>query len=149
MEIRALSESDLPQLVDLFDQYRVFYQQPSDRAAVKAFVSQRLARGDSAFLGAVVHDVLVGFTQLYPSYTSVGLGRIWILNDLYVSADARARGVGAALMQAAREYGEMTGARSMTLATATDNHKAQRLYEKLGWLRDQEYYQYELSLTQT
>ena len=148
MEIRALNESDLPQLTGLFDQYRVFYRQPSDRAAAKAFVSQRIAHGDSAFLGAIVHDVLVGFTQLYPSYTSVGMGRIWILNDLYVSEDARKRGVGAALMHAAQEYAEMTGAMSMFLSTATDNHAAQKLYEKLGWKQEREYIQYELALTQ-
>lgn len=146
MEIRALGESDLPQLVALFDQYRVFYRQPTDRAAAKVFVSQRLARGDSAFLGAIVHDVLVGFVQMYPSYTSVGLGRLWILNDLYVSEDARTRGVATALMHAAQEYAEMTGAKIMALSTATDNHAAQKLYEKLGWTRDEDYYTYELKL---
>ena len=147
MEIRALGQEDLPQLADLFDRYRVFYRQPTDRAAASAFVSQRLSRGDSAFLGAIVNDVLVGFVQMYPSYTSVGLGRLWILNDLYVSADARKRGVASALMNAAREYAEMTGARGMTLGTAKDNHAAQHLYEKLGWVRDQEFFQYELNLS--
>lgn len=146
MEIRALGEDDLPQLATLFDQYRVFYRQPTDRAAARTFVSQRLSRGDSAFLGAVVHDVLVGFVQMYPSYTSVGMGRLWILNDLYVSADARKRGVATALMQAAKEYAEMTGARGMALSTARDNHAAQHLYEKLGWQRDEDYFTYELSL---
>ncbi|MDH3647214.1 MAG: GNAT family N-acetyltransferase [Gammaproteobacteria bacterium] len=149
MEIRALGKGDLPQLTELFDQYRVFYERPSDRAAVKAFLRQRLTREDSAFIGAIVHDVLIGFTQLYPSYTSVGLARLWILNDLYVSADARRRGVGAALMHAAQEYAEMTGAKAMVLSTAVDNHTAQQLYEKLGWVREKDFYQYELSLAQS
>ncbi|NNF62120.1 MAG: GNAT family N-acetyltransferase [Gammaproteobacteria bacterium] len=146
MEIRALDETDLPQLATLFDQYRVFYCQTTDVDAARTFLQQRLSRGDSAILGAIVHDVLVGFVQLYPSYTSVGLGRIWILNDLYVSADARQRGVGAALMGAAREYAEITGARALELATATDNSAAQALYEKLGWQRDDQFYHYSLDL---
>lgn len=147
MEIRALEESDLPQLAILFDQYRVFYGQTSDVEAARAFLHQRLTRGDSAIIGAIVHDVLVGFTQLYPTYTSVGLGRMWILNDLYVSADARRRGVGAALMHAAQEYAEITDARGLVLSTAVDNRKAQALYEKMGWNQDQDFYQYEFDIT--
>ncbi|NNF67136.1 MAG: GNAT family N-acetyltransferase [Gammaproteobacteria bacterium] len=146
MEIRALEESDLPQLTELFDQYRVFYQQDSDRSAVRTFLQQRLARQDSVLIGAIVHDVMVGFTQLYPSYTSVGLARLWILNDLYVSADARRRGVATALMHAAQEYAEVTGAKAMVLSTAIDNTQAQHVYEKLGWQRNNNYYQYELQL---
>ncbi|MDH3589092.1 MAG: GNAT family N-acetyltransferase [Gammaproteobacteria bacterium] len=146
MEIRALEESDLPQLAVLFDQYRVFYNQTSDIEAARGFLQQRLTRGDSAIIGAIVHDVLVGFTQLYPTYTSVSLGRIWILNDLYVSADARRRGVGAALMHAAQEYAEVTGARGLALATAVDNRKAQGLYKKLGWTRDEEFCHYEYNI---
>ncbi len=146
MEIRALKEKDLPQLANLFDQYRVFYHQASNVDAARLFLEQRLRHGDSAILGAIVHDVLVGFTQLYPTYTSVGLGRIWILNDLYVTADARNRGVGAALMHAAAEYGEMTGAKRLVLATQVENHAAQHLYEKLGWKRDEAFYQYEFEI---
>lgn len=147
MEIRAMEEADLPQLTDLFDQYRVFYRQPSDKTAVRSFLHQRLSRSDSAIIGAIVHDVIVGFAQLYPSYTSVGLGRLWILNDLYVTEDARRRGVGTALMHAAQEYAELTGAVRMALATEVTNKKAQKLYENLGWIRDKDYYQYELDLT--
>ena len=146
MEIRALEESDLPQLAVLFDQYRVFYRQDSDIEASRAFLHQRMSREDSAIIGAIVHDVLVGFTQLYPIFTSVRLGRLWILNDLYVSADARRRGVAAALMHAAEEYAEITGARGLVLATKVDNTRAQALYEKQGWKRDEEFYHYELDL---
>lgn len=146
MEIRALQSDDLEPLAHLFDQYRVFYRQTSNLDAARSFISQRLSRGDAAILGAFVDSELVGFTQLYPSYTSVGLGRIWILNDLYVREDARRYGVATALMEAAREFAEMTGSRRLVLATEIHNEKAQRLYEKLGYRREEDFYVYELAL---
>jgi GNAT superfamily N-acetyltransferase len=45
----------------------------------------------------------LGFTQLYPAFASLSLAPSWILNDLYVEPAARGRGVGEALMQAARD----------------------------------------------
>lgn len=146
MEIRALEKQDHEALAHLFDQYRVFYRQESDPEAAKNFVGQRLSRGDSAVFGAFIDDELVGFTQLYPSYTSVGLGRIWILNDLYVREDTRRRGVATALMQTAREFAEITDSKRLVLSTEVHNRGAQRLYERLGYRRENEFYFYELAL---
>lgn len=146
MEIRALETQDHEPLAHLFDQYRVFYRQETDVDAARAFVGQRLSRGDAAIFGAFVNDELVGFTQLYPSYTSVGLGRIWILNDLYVREDARRKGIATALMQAAREFAEITESRRLVLSTEVHNKGAQRLYENLGYRRENDFYWYELSL---
>lgn len=146
MAIRALHKDDLEPLARLFDQYRVFYRQASDPEAARSFIAARLARGDAALLGAFVDGDLAGFTQLYPSYTSVGMARIWILNDLYVREDARRLGVATALMDAAREFGAMTGARRLVLATEVNNTRAQRLYEKLGYRREEDFYVYELEL---
>jgi ribosomal protein S18 acetylase RimI-like enzyme len=38
------------------------------------------------------------------------------------------------------------GAKSISLETAPDNDAAKRLYEKNGYIRDSQYYHYELSL---
>ena len=84
--------------------------------------------------------------QLYPVFSSVNLTRQWILNDLYVVAEARKMGVGRALMERARELAEATRANCLTLETAADNVPAQRLYEGLGWKRDQEFYRYVLAV---
>ena len=72
--------------------------------------------------------------------------RLWILNDLYVVAEARRHGVAKALMERARQLALETSAESLALETAVDNHNAQRLYEQLGWLRDQEFFRYALRL---
>ena len=130
----------------LFDLYRVFYEQPSDPAAALAFMTSRLEFRDSVVLCAVDGADMLGFTQLYPSFTSVGMQPIWILNDLFVDPAARRRGVATALLRAARDYARDTGAAKLTLETHVTNAGAQALYEAEGWARDDEYCMYSLSV---
>ncbi len=54
------------------------------------------------------------------------------------------QGVGRALMERARSFAQDNGAAGMALSTAVDNGPAQALYESLGWLRDEDFYTYEL-----
>ena len=89
---------------------------------------------------------MVGRVQLYPSFSSTDMNRIWILNDLFVEPSARRKGVGAELLRAAREFGKQTGASYLSLETQTTNTTAQSLYEKEGWAHDLEFYNYNLEL---
>ncbi len=88
----------------------------------------------------------VGFAQLYPSFSSVRAARIYILNDLFVAATARRRGTGASLLRSAAEHARASGAVRLKLSTETKNVPAQRLYTALGWRRDEDFYEYALSL---
>ncbi|MCI4372668.1 MAG: GNAT family N-acetyltransferase [Thermoplasmata archaeon] len=129
----------------MFDGYRVFYGQQSDRSAARQFLEERLAGRESVVFVAEEAGRAVGFTQLYPSFTSVTLGPIYVLNDLFVDAGARRKGVGALLLAAARAYGLEQGAHYLELSTAVDN-PAQTLYEDSGWIPDREYLHYELPI---
>jgi GNAT superfamily N-acetyltransferase len=107
----------------------------------------RLEQGDSTlFVGEDAKGELQGFTQLYPSLSSVGMARIFILNDLFVAPEARRGGVARALMQTAHEFARRSGAVRVSLATATDNHSAQPLYESMGYRRDEALFHYDLTL---
>ena len=128
----------------LFDAYRVFYEQVSDLAAARAFLHERLSGLESVIFLAFVGDDPAGFTQLYPTFSSVSLGRTWLLNDLYVAPEQRGGGVGEALLRRAATFAAQTGALRLNLQTATDNEPAQRLYERLGWRRNEAFYQYDL-----
>ena len=138
--------SHLDALVPLFDAYRVFYRKPSDPEAAQAFLSDRLGAGDSVLFLARLGDEAVGFSQLYPLFSSVRMRRVWLLNDLYVAPEARRQGVAVALMDAARDYAASTGAVALQLATEHDNTDAQALYERLGYERDTDFRTYELAL---
>jgi len=88
-----------------------------------------------------------GFTQLYPSFSSASAARIFILNDLFVVPAFRRMGAGAALLTAARAFGEAAGAVRLTLSTEVTNESAQALYEACGWTRQTDFHVYNLSLS--
>lgn len=134
--VRRAGVEDLEAVTPLFSAYRVFYNREPALNKDRTFLRERLEAGESVVLVAERDGRAVGFTQLYPTFSSVALARDWILNDLYVAQSARGAGVGAALLEAARDFGRSTGARRLVLETQPDNEKARRLYERLGWRRD-------------
>jgi ribosomal protein S18 acetylase RimI-like enzyme len=147
VRVRPASAADLDALAPLFDGYRQFYAQPPDLARARAFLAERLARADSAILVAAAGDgALLGFTQLYPSFSSVGTARIWILNDLFVAPAARGSGAGVALLEAAKAHARASGAVRLTLSTAHDNARAQAVYARNGWQRDTRFWNYDFTL---
>lgn len=138
---------ELDATTPLFGAYRRFYGRTADPASERAFLAERAARGESVvFLAHNAAGTAVGFTQLYPSFSSNSMGRIFVLNDLYVAETARRLGAGRALLAAAAAHGREVGALRLGLSTAVDNLRAQALYESAGWKRDTVYFNYELSL---
>ena len=145
--VRHADLDDLDALVPLFDAYRQFYSQATDTAGARRFLEERMMKNESVVFIAVRDDGrTVGFTQLYPVFTSVGMRRQWLLNDLFVADSARRTGVAQALMTAAHEHARKTGANGVTLETQVTNRNAQALYEKLGYRRNEESRFYHLSL---
>ena len=143
MLVSRATIADLDQLAALFDGYRQFYKQASDLSGAKAFLAARIKNKESViFVATVTPETLAGFVQLYPSFTSVGMMTTWILNDLFVAPEFRQQKVGEALMAEAVKFSKASGARNLSLQTAITNTSAQRLYEKLGWRRDDKYYTY-------
>ena len=148
MQINLANPADLDVVAPLFDLYRQFYKQPAAPDVARKFIAERLERRDSViFLGTRGEEGL-GFVQLYPLFSSTAPrpGRLWLLNDLYVTAAARCLGVGRALMERARSHALDSGATGIFLQTAHDNLPAQRLYESLGYRRDDLFVVYELPL---
>ncbi len=138
---------DLQAAAPLFDAYRQFYGQPSDLDGATAFLRQRGELGQSVLL--LAHNTsgqAVGFCQNYPSFSSVSMAPIWVLNDLFVSEAARGCGAAQALLAAAAAAAHQAGAIRLTLSTQQENRRAQALYEGLHWLRDSEFFTYHLRL---
>jgi ribosomal protein S18 acetylase RimI-like enzyme len=145
--IRQATLQDLEDLVPLFDGYRQFYGRTSDVVSAREFLRARISRGESLVLMARDSTgVALGFVQLYPSFSSVRVAPIFVLNDLFVLPSARRKGLGAQLLRAAADVARSAGAVRLKLSTAITNLPAQRLYEALGWKRDEEFYEYGLSL---
>ncbi|WP_131108350.1 GNAT family N-acetyltransferase [Pseudomonas sp. Sample_10] len=151
MAIQALraDASHIDIIAPLFDAYRVFYRQPTNLPLSRDFIAERIARDESVIFIAVDSDgAALGFVQMFPTFSSIDAHRTWLLGDLFTTQDARGKGVGTLLMNTARDFARLSGAKGMTLETATDNFSAQRLYESLGYVRDGGYYTYCLDLHQ-
>lgn len=136
LQIRRATDADIARIAPLFDAYRSFYGQPSDVARADAFLRERLANGESALLLAERDGEALGFTHLYPLFSSVRTARVWLLNDLFVADGARRRGVARALLDAAAAFAREQGAAGLMLETGRDNGPARALYRAAGWNED-------------
>lgn len=152
--VRRAELPDLGELTQLFAAYRVFYGEAWEEAQAEAFLRERLTRGESVLFMAERLEpgaeagvgAGAGFVQLYPSFSSVGLRRIWILNDLFVHEADRCQGLGRMLLNAAKAHASVTQAVRLELATGKRNTAAQQLYESLGYVREEDFYSYSLML---
>jgi RimJ/RimL family protein N-acetyltransferase len=145
--VRVATAADASRIAPLFDAYRQFYGLPSDPPLAQRYLAERLALGESVVLVAeAANGRALGFVQMYPTYSSLRAARVFVLYDLYVDASARRSGVARRLMEAAVHEARTAGAVALTLQTAKTNLPAQRLYESLGWRRDEEFREYGLTL---
>ena len=145
--IRQAQPADAGTIAPLFDAYRQFYGKPADPDTAARFVAERLAKNESTiFLATGAGGDAAGFVQLYPTFSSVSAARTYILNDLFVAPHARGGAVARGLIDAAASFAREQGAIRLTLSTAKTNGAAQALYESGGWIRDEQYYGYSLSL---
>lgn len=136
----------LEKVATLFDGYRQFYGQTSDLKKATEFIKERLEKEDSViFLALDEKNEGLGFTQLFPSFSSVSMKRLWILNDLFVSEKARNKSVAKSLIIEATKFAEASGAKGLTLKTAISNTPAIALYESLKWTRDVQFHSFNLN----
>ena len=142
MLIQKATIDELEVVTELFDLYRVFYEQASDLNAAKEFLKERMVNEESVIFVALEDNAALGFVQLYPSFSSVSMKRSWTLNDLYVKKQARGKGVGENLIKAALHFAKETGAKGVLLETGKENINAQRLYEKIGFVKETNYFYY-------
>ena len=142
MKIIQATLEDLEKLLPLFEGYRTFYKQESNTKKARSFLTKRFNKADSViFISYDKNGNAQGFTQLYPSFSSVSMQRIYILNDLFVESKYRSIGIGEALMNHAKRFAKKQNSKGLTLETSIDN-PAQKLYERLGWKKDSDVFHY-------
>lgn len=140
MIIRRAKKKDISGLSVLFDKYRIFYKQSSDIDNAKSFLKKRMKRRESVIFVAEERKELIGFTQLFPIFSSVSMKRTWLLNDLYVNEKSRGMGTASKLLETAKDFGAETNSKWLLLQTAADNFTAQKVYEKNGWVKETDFF---------
>ena len=147
VDIRRAGLNDLGRVAVLFDLYRQFYGRTGNIRGACDFIGQRLEAGDSVIFLAIADDGdAAGFVQLYPGFSSVSMARTYILNDLFVVPAFRRQQVASGLLAQATAFAQASGAVRLSLSTAVDNVRAQALYERCGWKKDELFLHYTFSL---
>ncbi|MEO8402832.1 MAG: GNAT family N-acetyltransferase [Gammaproteobacteria bacterium] len=146
MEIIKANIQHAKLLAPLFDAYRVFYRQTSDPVAALQFTQQRLTKQDSTIFLALKDSVGIGFTQLYPSFSSINMQRIFILNDLYIAPDYRKKNIARQLLRTAKQFALANHAIELVLSTERNNDIAQKLYHSEGYIQNTQFLDFSLTL---
>ncbi|MGJ8645856.1 MAG: GNAT family N-acetyltransferase [Marinomonas colpomeniae] len=149
MDIRKAELNDLTPVVTIFEQYRDFYRCENNTELATDFIKSRIEQKESViFIAEVLNNgekTIVGFTQLYPLFSSTAMKKLWLLNDLFVDVNYRKQGIAEQLIAASKALAKETNARGLMLETSSNNLPAQALYEKVGFTQSQSFY-YELDV---
>ena len=147
MDIRACTIDDLEQLVPAFDKYRQFYRQESQPEKVKDFLKLLIKEEKSQIFLSCEDDELTGFVQLYPSFSSIGLAPIWVLNDFFIFGGSNRRDIAKGFLDAAKMLCEASKALRIEVTTRKENHRLHKIYRDYGFEKDYKYDYYFLRLS--
>jgi GNAT superfamily N-acetyltransferase len=143
IKIQQATIHQLEPLSILFDSYRVFYKKNSDVESAKKFLHERIDKNESIiFVSFDEKNVMTGFTQLYPLFSSTRMKRLWLLNDLFVNSNYRGQGFSVALIEQAKKLCKETNACGLMLETAKTNDIGNKLYPKTGFTLDEDHNYY-------
>jgi len=144
MHIKKATLTDLTKVAVLFDKYRVWYKRDTNLEGATQFLKERISNNESViFLVEDADGNALGFTQLYPIFSSTRMKRVWLLNDLFVHADARGKGLSKLLIEAAKNHCRKKGGFGVTLETQKTNDIGNKLYPSVGFVLNTEQNFYE------
>jgi GNAT superfamily N-acetyltransferase len=150
--ISTVAEADLPELLPLMRGYCDFYEVDPSDAELLALARELIASPDRDGLQLIARDEsgrAVGFATIFWTWSTLSASRIAVMNDLFVSPDARGGGTADALIEACAERARERGATSLDWQTARDNERARRVYDRVGGRADDRWVDYALALSQT
>ena len=139
-QIARVGVDDLDELLPLMRAYCDFYEvAPSDEDLIslsRALIADPEREG-LQLIAREPGGLGVGFATIFWSWSTSGASRIGVMNDLFVTEQARGQGLAEALIEACRAECARHGARRLTWQTAPDNARAQAVYDRVGATREQ------------
>jgi GNAT superfamily N-acetyltransferase len=118
----------LPQLFELPGARPPTYTEERGRTGIRWAVE----RPDADILLALDGDALVGLASVYADIQSIRFGKRCWLQDLVVSKEARGRGIGKALLDAATQWARERGCTHLELSSGMGRVDAHRFYRREG-----------------
>ena len=137
--IQQATSENIEDITALFDEYKVFYKPKYDINSVAALIPERITKSDSVIFLADIDVQVVGFTQIYPMFLSVSMQKLYVLKHIYVDPTHKGKGIGKILLNRGKEYTIEHHEKSLILETEINN-TGKHLYERLGKLKDLQYF---------
>jgi GNAT superfamily N-acetyltransferase len=132
--IATVTEADLPDLLPLMRGYCDFYEvAPTDEALLA--LARVLIDDPDQGLQLIARDdagTAICFAAVFWTWSTLSAARLGVMNDLFVAEAARGTGLAERLIAACRERCAEHGARELAWQTAKDNHRAQKVYDRIG-----------------
>jgi GNAT superfamily N-acetyltransferase len=147
MEVRPAAEHDIPALLPLMRGYCDFYEANPSDSGLAEMARALIATADDQGMLLVAENggEVIGFAAVGWKWSSLRGARIAVLEDLFVSPEARGKGAAGALIEGCASRARANGAPVMTWLTAPDNHRAQAVYNRVGGTSET-FLEYELEL---
>lgn len=136
MRIFQATLEHLEALTPLFVAYREFHGAMPATALSKEFLQQRIEKQESVIFVAVQDEQLLGFCQVYPSFSSLSLRPVWILNDIFVKEEHRGKQIAEKLIRYTLEQAAASDVVRIRVSISQYNEVAQRLFESTGFAED-------------
>lgn len=132
--IESIDKNNINEVLPLIRKYQEFYEvNKIDDENNKKFFSQFDDSSDKGCLfGYRKNEIFVAFATVYFSYASSIISKVAIMNDLYTSEEYRNQGIATELIKHCEKYAKNNGAARLQWLTASDNKRAQSIYEALG-----------------
>ena len=146
LKIIRANKNHIKDVSVLFDLYRQFYKYQKDLNNSKNYLHKRIINNESIIFIGTENEKIIAFVQLYETFDSLNLSKKLVLYDLYVLEKYRKLGIGRKLMNKSKDFAKNNNFPKIELSTSIDNYSAQKLYESLGYIRDNEYYNYGLEV---
>ena len=137
MIIKRAEGQDLKQLTILFDEYRQFYGSSSNLELSYQFLKQRFENEQSVIFIHVKDETFTGFILLYLGFSTVSCSTYYILDDVYVTPSFRRQGAAKQLIDTAILFASQQNALRISLETQRSNFQSHRLYETMGFVKDE------------
>jgi ribosomal protein S18 acetylase RimI-like enzyme len=139
---RQATIHDLQRLVPIFDSYREHFEQEKNPLLVERFLFEKFEHLESVIFIAEQQNEVIGFAQLYPTFSSLTLQRVWLLNDFFVAKEFRDCGVGTKLFGRVKDFSILTKSKGIELSVEHTNKRAWSFWEKQGFKLDEEFRYY-------
>jgi GNAT superfamily N-acetyltransferase len=140
-QISVVREEDLDDLLPLMVSYCAFYEVAPGAAALLAMSRALIADGAGASGSEGIQLIArgpgparpaVAFATVFWTWQTLSASRAAVMNDLFVAEHARGTRIADALIAACADAARAHGAPSLVWQTATDNLRAQAVYDRVG-----------------